>query len=281
MSRPGADLTPAHVLEARALGGRRPRAWWLLLTGRVILLALAAAGSAFALLGTDREPSRSAGVRYRCPMHPDAVAPAPATCPVCGMALVPGDTLRPAAAPRTPEPTAPVARAVRRRFAEQVRAPAWVGADGGVVALLYRDDLVGLAPGQPAQFVASRARAAEVQVALGAEPPADWDRETARAGFFAAGGALSPDEQGTLVIAPVARDLLVVPSSAIVQTADGPCVFVTGPARHRAERRAVRIGREHRDVTAVTGGLAEGEDVVITDAFFVAAEHGLHPEEAP
>lgn len=281
MSRPGADLTPAHAAAPRALGGRRPRAWWLLLTGRVILLAVAAAGSAFALFGTAREPPPAQGVRYRCPMHPDAVAPAPATCPVCGMALVPDDTLRRVAAARRPEPTAPVARAVRRRFAEQIRAPAWVGGDGGVVASLYRDDLIGLVPGQPARFVAARARAAEVDVALAAERPADWDRETAHAAFVVSGGALSPDEHGTIVIAPVARDLLVVPSSAIVQTADGPCVFVIDPASHRAARRAVRIGREHRDVTAVLDGLAEGEDVVVTGAFFVAAEHGLHPEEAP
>jgi hypothetical protein len=288
MSRPGAGplatLVPADAAAPRALGGRRPRAWWLLLTGRVILLALAAAGSAFALFAADREPPPSAAVRYRCPMHPDAVAAHPATCPVCGMALVLDEALRRAAAPRSREPAARVARAARRRFAEPIRAPAWVGPDGGVVALLYRDDLIGLRPGQPAQFVAARAQAVEIGVVLGGEPPTGWDRETARAVFVAspgASGAPSPAEHGTIVIAPVARDLLVVPSSAIVQTADGPCAFVIDPASHRAVRRAVSVGREHRDVTAVTAGLADGDVVVVTGAFFVAAEHDLHPEDAP
>lgn len=249
---------------------RARRTWWLVLAGRVLVLALAATASAYALRGPE---AASAVERYRCPMHPDAASSdAAAACPICGMALVRDDAARPEA----PRPAVRTERAARRRLVEQVRAPAWRDERGEVVAILYRDDLVGLAAGQPAQFFAATAPSVGVDVALSRAEA--WDAATEQVRFAASGATPGP---GSLVIAAQPRDLLVVPSSAVLESPEGPYVLVVDPASHRAVKRAARIGREHHGVTAVLGGLAEGDEVVIGDAFFVAAEQLLHPEVAP
>jgi Cu(I)/Ag(I) efflux system membrane fusion protein len=112
-------------------------------------------------------------------------------------------------------------------------------------------------------------------------PPVDWDRATVRARFRVAGDGARPGDQGSLVIPALPRDLVVVPSSAILTAPDENYVFVVDAASHRDVRRTVRIGQEHQGVTAVLSGLSDGDEVVVGDAFFVAAEHSLHPEEVP
>jgi Heavy metal binding domain len=274
-------ISPNAELALDSASRARPRAWRLVLIARVALFALAAAGSAFALLSSGRE-ARDTTVRYRCPMHPDAVSSEPAACPICGMALVRENARHSVTAGHAGDaPDARVARAARRRFAEQVRAPAWIEANGEMIAMLYRDDLVDLAPDQPAQFFAATTPSIGVDVTLVAEPPVDWDGATVRARFQVAGGDARPGTQGSLVIAARPRALVVVPSNAILSAPDGPYVFVVDPASHRDVRRTVRIGRAHQGVTAVLAGVSEGDEVVVGDAFFVAAEHRLHPEEAP
>lgn len=255
-----------------AAADTRPRAWWLLAV-RAVVIALAAGAALYALRGVERGASSAA--LYRCPMHPEAVAAeASAMCPICGMALV-QDT-----GPRRIRPAAPrTGRAIRRTLVEQVRAPAWVDANGEVVAALSRDDLVGLTAAQPAQFFAASAPGDGVAVAFTGETQR-WDAATAQA-RFAGATATGPaaGSHGSLVIAALPRDLLVVPASAVLAAPDGPYVLVVEP--HRLVRRAVELGRDHHGVIAVLGGLAEGDDVVIGDAFFVAAEQLLHPEDAP
>ncbi len=275
MSPPGAD----RELAAPALRRPRSRAWWLVLTARVVLLAIAAAASAFALLGTGRAPPLAA-VRYRCPMHAGAVAAGPADCPICGMALVLDEAPVVAATPTADLPPARLARATRRTLAEQVRAPAWTDANGAVGALVFREDLVDVAPGEPAQFFSASAPSVGIDVTLGAEPPRAWDDATVRVGFQVVRGAAPPGEPGSLVIAARPRSLVVVPTSAVLQTPSGPCVIAIDPATRREVRREVQLGREHLGVTAVLSGVTEGEEIVVGDAFFVAAEHRLH-EAAP
>jgi multidrug efflux pump subunit AcrA (membrane-fusion protein) len=102
-----------------------------------------------------------------------------------------------------------------------------------------------------------------------------------RASFQVVRGAARPGDQGSLVIAARPRALVVVPSGAVLQTPDGPSVFVVDPTHRHEVRRVVELGREHQGVTAVLSGVAEGDEVVVGDAFFVAAEHRLHLDEAP
>jgi RND family efflux transporter MFP subunit len=57
------------------------------------------------------------------------------------------------------------------------------------------------------------------------------------------------------------RDVLVVPTEAVLQRASGPTVFVVG-ADGRVGRRDVTVGTFHRDGVEVTKGLTAGELVV-------------------
>jgi hypothetical protein len=93
-------------------------------------------------------------------MHPSVTASTPAACPICGMALV--EMVARPRADLAPRPSAPgdVARAeagdietVRARQSSlEVDAPARVTADGAVEAVLYRDELLALVPGELARF---------------------------------------------------------------------------------------------------------------------------------
>jgi len=268
----------------RAVPRRGSRAWWLVLAGRVLLLAVAAAGSTFAFLraGPDRAgPTAGAVDRYRCPMHPGVSAPVPGACPICGMALVHGAGAGPVAAADGPE----LARVERRVLSDEVRAPAWVDAGGVVVAMLQGDDVIGLVPGDAARFASAAAPSVDVALVLAAAPPAPpGPRDGARlVRFLPAGGgaALRPGDEGLLVIAARPCELVVVPSSAILQRAEGSYVFAFDRVDHHFVRRAVRIGRAHRGVTAVVSGLDGGEQVAATDAFFLDAERRLGSEAAP
>jgi hypothetical protein len=253
------------------------------MAGRALVLGLAAASFAFALRSPDRDRAVAA-VRYRCPMHPDAASGLPGACPICGMALVRERAYGSAPAVLDDVPDrAHVARAVRRVFSEDVRAPAWVDDSGAVVAMLYRDDLVGLAPGQPARFFPATAPSVGADVALAAGAPGDWDDSTASARFAASGdgAGLRPGDQGSLVIAARPRELVVVPTSAVVNAAAGPCVFVVDATTQRLARRAVRVGRPHQGVTVIAAGISDGEQVAVGNAFFLDAERRSAPEVAP
>jgi hypothetical protein len=250
----------------------------------MVLLAVAAVGATLALVVGPGRDGPAAAERYRCPMHPDVGSPVPAACPICGMALVrdtaPG--LAPVAAGDAPD-RALLARAGRRIFSEDVRAPAWVETSGDVIAMLYRDDLVGLAPDQPAQFFPATAPRVGVDVSLAADPPADWDGSTASARFrVVASGAAAPrpGEHGVLAIPARARELLVVPAGAVLPSPEGAHVLALGPDG-RFHRKPVAIGRAHRGVVVVLAGLVDGQVVAAADAFLLDAERRLRPEEAP
>lgn len=264
----------------------RPRAWWLVMLGRVVVLALAV-GAAFALVRSSGAIATGATVHYRCPMHPEVVTDEPGVCPVCHMALVadadadaPGEASGAHAhAGRDTHIAVVVARAV----SEPLRVPAWVEADGGVSALVYRDDLVAAEPGLVAQFSPASAPNTAVDVALAAAPAVDWDRSTSRVRFDAAAGVtpgLIPGDEGTLALPGRSHELLVVPTGAIVASRTGPSAFVLDTAQHRFVRRPVEVGRIHQGVTAVLSGLAAGEQVAVDGAFFLAVE-AAQPEHKP
>jgi multidrug efflux pump subunit AcrA (membrane-fusion protein) len=247
------------------------------------MFAGAAAAAAYAVARPAGREVRADADRYRCPMHPDVDSSAPATCPICGMALV-LDVAVHGAVPTTTAAPAPVVRVGRQSFSEAVRAPAWVDANGRVAAMVYRDDLVGLGPDVPAVLYPASAPSRGVDLALTADPPTDWDGATVHVHFRVVAApatpetrdtpqppdtALRPGEHGLVVIAARPHELQVVPASAVLQAAEGPYVLALDPVHRRLVPRMIQTGRTHHGFTAVLSGLSDGDSVVATGAFLV------------
>lgn len=258
------SAAPPPLEPARRL---RSRTWWLVATGRLIVFAGAAAAAVYAVAHPAGREVRAEADRYRCPMHPDVDSSVPATCPICGMALVLDVAAHGAVPTRTAAP-APVVRVGRQTFSEAVRAPAWVDANGLVAAMVYRDDLVGLGPDVSATLYPTTTPSRGVDVALTADPPTEWDSATAYV-HFRADAPLAPGDHGVIVIAAHPRELQVVPASAVLQAAEGPYVLALDPAHRRLVPRMIQTGRTHHGFTAVLTGLADGDSVVSTGAFLV------------
>lgn len=278
----------------------------LVIIGRLLLLlaAAAAAVSAFILSrGYDRAASGFAGP-YVCPMHREATSEVPGECPICRMALErvgasgpldgagpAGDTTFVDGAPSYSFPDSAnlpnyklIAGAKRRVVARGVRAPAWLEAGGVVVAVLYNDELTGLAPGERGLFLPA-SPAAGVGVRLTAEPPARWDASTSRVRFRVDAGVPVPGNGtvGWVTLTAKPRELLVVPSSAITNTPQGPYVLVASTDGRTFTPRPVEIGRVLSGLAVVVSGLRDHERVVVGNTFFLDAERRLRAdgEEGP
>jgi hypothetical protein len=296
---------------------RSVRAPWFVVAGRVLLLlgaAMALASGVVHARSHDRAALASAQ-RYVCPMHPEVKSSAPGNCPICKMALVPAreramlSALAVQADPAMPEGEQVVATAEARTVARQVRAPAWVERDGQGTALLYEDDLVGLAADEHAHFYAGTSRSAPVDVHLSTGERQGADASTAYVRFRLdhplehaedARDAACRPEVGSLWIEARARRLLTVPTSALLYSARGPYVLASrGSLEGRGgfARRFVRTGRildsgyvgalagRQLGAVVVLSGLEEGEKVIAGRPFFADAERRLReasgmPEEA-
>jgi hypothetical protein len=105
-------------------------------------------------------------------MHPEVVSPVPGDCPICNMALIPAGEHEHMAMAAGGEI---VATAEQRVVAEQLRAAAWLGADGEGTAVLYKDDLVGLAADEPSLFFggSSPNMGIDAQLVPGSQLPID------------------------------------------------------------------------------------------------------------
>jgi hypothetical protein len=173
-----------------------------------------------------------------------------------------------------------------------VRAAAWLGTDGVGTAVLYKDDLVGLQREEHALFFGERAPNMGIDVRLLPEPPADLDSSTVTVRFHLEGEGSAPGaaggrrEIGSLQIAIRARDLLVVPSSAVLYSAQGPYVLAAGESEDTFTKRPVVIGRVldsgyvggrlvEAGAIVILSGLSEGERVITANTFFVDAERRL------
>jgi hypothetical protein len=219
-SRQGAEAAPRRAASP------------VVFVARVLLILGAAAAlvSSLVLARAHDLAIHGAAVRYVCPMHPSVFSPIPTDCPICGMALERVTDSRHGAA-FAAEMAGGISRAERRVVAEQVRAAAWLGADGVGTAVLYRDDLVGQQPGDHALFFGERAPNMGMGVHLLPGPPSPVDASTVSVRFGLDGDARASDpggrprEIGSLQISVRARELLVVPSSAVLYSAQGPYVL--------------------------------------------------------
>jgi len=148
--------------------------------------------------------------------------------------------------------------------------------------VLYGDELAGLAPGEPGRFFRAAALAAAVDVRLTAEPPARWDLSTSRVHFRAAPGApaLAAGDVGWVQLAARPRNLLVVPSSAVLNSPQGPYVLVASEDGETFTKRSLEVGRVIAGLTVVLSGLDDQEQVVVGNTFFLDAERRLSQRES-
>jgi hypothetical protein len=174
-----------------------------------------------------------------------------------------------------------IGAAAPRIFALSVRAPAWLETQGRVTAMLRNDELSGLSPGEHALFFRATAPAEGIDVRLTAEPPAPWDGSTSRVRFRfdARASGLEPGAVGWVEFAARPRELLVIPSSAVLYSPEGPYVLAAGADGRTFSTRRVEIGRVSRGLAVVLSGLQEGERIVVGSTFSWDAERRLQPQQ--
>jgi hypothetical protein len=183
----------------------------------------------------------------------------------------------------------------RRVFVDDVRAPAWLETPERLTAVLYRDELVGLAAGERGRFYRAASPRAPIDVRLSDEPPAAWDASTSLVRFVverrneargansmpSAAPTLRSGDVGWLEIEDRSRMLLVFPESALLRSSEGPYVLVAGRNERAFSRRSVQIGRILKGQVVVLSGLREDERIAVSSAFFLDAEQSREPNAEP
>jgi hypothetical protein len=220
---------------------------------------------------------------YVCPMHPAVTSALPGTCPICGMALAPWREMSVDRAP--PEASNGGARELEyeltmvrtRAAAREGRAPAWIESPRVVVALLYRDEIRSLSPTARLAFTPTASPRDAISVHPAEQPPQPWDASTFRVELRMDDDAPAArvGDAGWLKLPAGAPPVLVVPDAAIVRAPEGPYVFVADSDGRTFSPRPVRVGRGFFSASAIESGLAAGERVVVSNAFFLDAEQRL------
>jgi hypothetical protein len=268
---------------------RRGRWASLAVVVRMLLLALAAGGVLFAFV-LDRPESPtpvSLHAGYACPMHPEVRTSAPGNCPICGMALTllpDSRTLAPSGAPLAPTPSGATDVARQRIVTHQLHAPAWVGRDGSIQAVVYDDDLVTLVAGEAALFRPTGAPATTTVVRLADRPSVAWDASTSKVEFrssLSGAGALAPGTVGWVESPARARAALVIPAAAVLESSDGPHVLALAADGKSVIPRPVKLGRSPFGLAVVVSGLRENERIAVRSAFFLDADRRLAAGEEP
>jgi multidrug efflux pump subunit AcrA (membrane-fusion protein) len=168
----------------------------------------------------------------------------------------------------------------RRGTGPDTPAPAWVDGEGRVVALVYADEIEGLAPEMLARFYPSARPKEAVAVHVLREPVESWDRSTSRVRLDAEppNSALRPGDVGWVRLATKARDVPVISYHAVLEGAEGPYVLVASADGRTLAKRSVAIGKVYGDMAFVLSGLGPHERVLTRSAFFVDAERRLRRE---
>jgi hypothetical protein len=259
----------------------------LIILGRILLL-LIAVGAVVAAFVITRRTDRAAvesGGRYVCPMHPEVTSSIPGdTCPICRM------DLEPVSAPGANTPSAAYSPLTaqyfdiprRRFFAQDVRAPAWVEPGGAVAAILYEDELATLGLDERVTFSPSGAPSEHVEIRMEPEAPTPWDRSTSQVHFrleLPAAHVLRPGEVGWVTLSGKRRELMSIPSSALLEGAEGPYVLVGSKNGWMLSKRPVEIGRVFGGLAFVISGLLPQDRILVRNTFFHDAERRLHASE--
>ncbi|HET7505555.1 MAG TPA: heavy metal-binding domain-containing protein [Kofleriaceae bacterium] len=291
---------------------RSPDGSALVLLIRMLLVAVAAGAVGMAVVvsrggvGGPGSPDAAAHRRYVCPMHSEVTSSAPGDCPICGMALEEADpSSGTVGAAMRSEATAGGAQAIalatlrnsaeatsllrfsvapvrRNALPGEIYAPATVEPDGTIVAQLYRDEVVSLAPDETAELVPATSPGTPVRVQRDDAPPlvSYRDDAIARVRFRAVPGAaaLRPGPAGLvgwLKLAYRTRAMLVVRSTSILHAREGHFVLVFSAQAGQLTRRRVEIGKEYSGMTAIVSGLRDKEFVVMANTAALDAERRL------
>jgi hypothetical protein len=274
----------------------------------LILLAALAAASAFVTSnrGAHRHAARplsssdgkrdhmppdkgsSALPEFSCPMHPNVRTPTPGDCPICGMTLTNVSTSNDDGDVSVTIP-AEIGNRLRydiivarlHMFVGALRAPARGEAQGTIVARLYNDEVATLAPGEHGWWVASSAPEQETAVHASTDPPIPWDRSSADVRFVRDDvSGTQPrdlaDGVGWVKLAPRARQVLVAPEEALVESPTlGPCLVAVTADNRTYTLRPVRVGKVIDGLVTIVSGVEDQQRILGRDVFFLDAERRL------
>lgn len=257
----------------------------LLAAGTVVLGIVFHAELAAWFLGRDA-PAHEDAAHYTCSMDPSVRVDGPGKCPICGMTLTPvtqadlaTDVLHvpPDGMLRIGGRFAAVEKKTLRKrlFAYgQVAEPA--AGDGGgsasIQAEAYEVDPSALRSGQTVsvrlpQLPLDRFDGSITDVRVDDEAKSTH----LRVAVADAGKQLQPGMHAEVQIEVDLVDRLVVPAHAVIPAGSRRIVFVDRK-RERLEPRQLTIGLQSDGLVEVLGGLSEGERVLVSGNFLVAAE---------
>jgi hypothetical protein len=266
---------------------------------RLLLLVIATAAAVVAIvIAVAGRQTTDTRARYTCPMHPEVRAAAPGQCPICRMALEPV-ARDPASTPRAAYggmmDTTAVENVRKHKILDfvrvhsllpklrEMRGAAWIEESGGSLsAIFYKDQIAVLDADEPGTFSLGQAPGTSVAVRRLPDQAVAWDRSTARIRFAldpeerSRWQALRPGQVGWVDLAHKTREVLGVPSSALLQSPEGPYVLVSLGGGH-FEKRRIEVGEifVKQSFAVVLSGLERNDLVASRATFFLDADRRL------